>query len=71
MLLKLKELKPKAVSMMPLLAMLLVLVPMPVLLLVLMLAMAMQVLAVFALMPEMPGLVLPAVLTTMIFEYKA
>ena len=54
---------------MPLLAMLLVLIPMPVLLLAL-LVMAMQVLAVFALMPEMPGLVLPAVLTAMIFEYK-
>ena len=67
-LLKLKELKPKAVSVMPLLAMLLVLIPMPVLLLMLMLAMAMQVLAVFALMPEMPGLVLQAVLAAMIFE---
>ena len=51
------------------LAVLLVLVPMPVLLLAL-LAMAMQVLAVFALMPEMPTLVLQAVLIAMIFEYK-
>ena len=51
------------------LAVLLVLMPMPVLLLAL-LAMAMQVSAVFALMPEMPDLVLPAVLTATIFEYK-
>ena len=51
------------------LAVLLVLIPMPVLLLAL-LVMTLQVLAVFALMPEMLVLVLPAVLTTMIFEYK-